>query len=936
MAKMNNFDDLGFEEVDFGDLGFEEEIVPQPEATSFKEDLMPQMEQIPASTTATLPAMDERQFEQEQRQERVKEIEERKKRRELVELDPATGEPLEGQGLTAMERAKEIAFGRTATEDPDAGVGSYALGASDIIGRTFGAATGMGDIAEHTTKFFKDEIEGWNEWASQPENQSFLKQGTALIANILLEIGSDPSAWPGLIKTGGKVAIDKLGKAFLKKDFDELAKAVKYTMSSAAKRKAPAEASRLLKGVEDFTGKTLDKLKDLGILNKKMLEHIDAQPGKNVREKLANMKKRQVGELQSTGVIQDKSIEALYDPTMLKKLEEEAASIQKSIDDLKLKQDVDIKEVEDVAKQRQSIVENVGKSEEYRLQSEFEGQALETMEAGEKLKSGARKAAEQEIAGIKPAIDLEETAKRFTKGGEFSGMGTNDAFNKAEALAGKGKLADADRKELLGEMVAAIEGDVNRVVDYSEIATKLDGISAEAPLKQYQKLLSKEGIDPSFAETFRQIKQGDVNSITKAKDRFNSILESTGTSGETMKLSSKGFKSKIDVVSENTMGDEGIEMLRNLRQVGGEEKAVRDALYDIMKIKPSKSEIVNEVTFNKGIENIDEYLDKAAKKYASSGTHPQMGEGKNFSKFKEVLGLDFEQEIINRAKKINIEKSIPVSEKAIEQTTKQALKSINIESSKALNLLSDATGGIKSKIDDLSKQKIKDLRKYFHKRTKEIETELKAAQKKVKDIGKVDTVAEDFRNEVVYFATKGGFSTETKSYEKFLAKYGRKLTDMMEDQAIMRSFEISSTGNIKNAENLIEFLRGTRPFHTPVAHAAQVGESVINSIYKRLVPYERRLNNAINKIKSQNRDIAKQINKIKKRGGDTEEIVKYLMDKQPLMTMDVLKTEFGKGVDVFKLIDRATLVGIANGTAQGYSNKERMQAKRILARSKKD
>jgi hypothetical protein len=876
-------------------------------------------------------------------------VADRQRRRETAQLDPKTGLPLPGEGLTTLEKAEDIVFTPEVVDDPEAGVFTKGLAAMGLTLRATGAAAGQGEITDPKTKLLRPLADNLEEWGKSREaqntsadqmigslneavreailsgdtpvediekmtatidrleeqkNSGALTTAIELVDGLLIDIGSDPLSWPTIL-----TSMFRAPGAILKR---------------------VGESKGALDVVKKATGKTSDKLKKIGIRNNKMLEFIDEQPGATVREKLKNMKQRQPGELTPSGEVQAESVEALFDERTLRSLDENADVIQRELDALKSTQKEVTEGVIEKGRGRKQGTEEARRGQEFDIDTQAGIETLEAQKAGEKLKGAVREGAEKDIQAIPSSVDVSETVGEFTKGGKFSGRGIDEAFNEAESLAKSGKIDIPTRKKLIGEMVASAEGDADRVVDYSEVVNALNKIRKDAPVADYRRALKAQDIDPAFAESFRRLKQGTSNDVIAAKRQFNKVLAKEGVGvDDTMKAAADNFKAEADKVVKSSLGAEGYAKLLKAQEAGGKSSSARKKLLKAMKLDPRKTEIVEDIDFNDAISNLDGFIDDAAKKFAKDGAHPDMLEGGRFPEWKKHFGIDVESEVRNRAKKLSIGEKAVATEKGVEAVTKEAVGNIKVDATKAKSALSRATGDINKKIDGYVRQSKKQLQKGFTRRANEIKEALNVAKK---EAGLKANVAEDFRKEVEYFAGEGGFSKNTESFKTFTDKYGEKLSSMIEDQAIFSTFDVSSKGKIANFDKTIDAFRGMR-LPSKALQATAFAEQGLNKVMSKVWPYASRLNSLISKTKTKNKELGKQLNRIKKKGGDVNEAIKYLLEKQPLITLDDLASEF-KFIEPFSFIDKAFVTSVANSTGSEYTNKQRSAAKRMLQKGK--
>jgi len=879
-------------------------------------------------------------------------IKERQSRREMFDVDPQTGKALPGEGLSTIEKAKDVLFTPGVVDDPNAGIFTKAFSALGLGTRAVGASVGQGEITDPNTKLLRPLAESLDKWAQSREAQNMsaddminqLNEGVrkavlsgkipketimemtkvidnieeqkssglltgavSVVGNISADIASDPLSWVDILK--GVISVPS--------EIISSTKSIGKTGMQLA---------------EEAVGKTSDRLAKLGVRNPKMIDYIDAQPGKNVREKLSNIRNRQEGALTSGGKIQEESISSLFDERTLQTLEDNASSIERELEALKGTQKGVSERVIEKGIGRKESLQEASKTKELGIEIETGEKISEVKAIEERSKSAVADIGRQEVSKIPTEVEPKSVAEKFTRGGEFSGRGINKAFNEAEELAKAGKIDVATRKNLIGEMVAAIEGDVSRTVDYSEVANYLWKINKDAPLGDYKRLLLEQKIDPSFAESFRRIKQGNANDIIASKRQFNKILSREGFSlDDTVKKSADNFKAIADDVVVNTMGEEGYKKLLTLQEGGGDFKDARDKLLQVMKTSSGESEIIKKIDFNDAVENLDKFIDKSTQQYIKTGSLADVNPDGRFSQWKKHFGIDIEQEVINRAKKLRIGEGVDIAEDVITKSTKEAISGIEIDKKKAIKALTESTGEARKKIDSYVSQSKEQIQKGFSRRVAETKNELKKAQT---EAGMKKNVAKEFKKAVEDFATEGGFSRESPTFKKFQSEYGEKLANMVEDQAIFSVFDVSSTGKIKSTDKVLSSLSGVYGI-TPGIRAAKTAESFTDIIIKKTFSYDKRLNSAINKIKSENRELAKTLNKMtKKQGKDMTEVIAFLKEKQPLLTADVLTSEF-KFLKPLDLMDKSFLTGVATGTISGYTNRERMAAKRMLIRSKR-
>lgn len=808
--------------------------------------------------------------------------------------------------------------------------GQAILGASNLLARGLGAMTFQGDLADEDTSLFKEFKQDLTDWSSSREaqnttadtmignlrttlsssteipeemkaeiesqiaeiekskNSGALTTATDVVGGLMLGIGEDPIVLKSLLK--GVVGI---GKGVVKKAFP--------------------------KTVESITQKTLDTTTDrllkFGVRNKKMIDFIDEQPGKNVKQKLTNIRRRQTGELTPSGKIQDESIEAMFDERTLASLEKNADNIQTELD-----------RVKDVgADVRESIA--------------LKKEARKDVAQAEK-ESGI---AEEEIKGIKKKTETEDVAKKVVEDVESEVTATdivesvinknkikNVGFEEAEEIAKQIPVSQLDAIKTTKDMLIKWTGGATKGRTYNADAIALTTeLRANASLEEIGALLRKKGYGGELAEPIFRVKRRNVSDLKKSKDILNKAIARNADPTDITTQLSKEAKANIDEVVKRTAGDsfKGIQIAE---KAGGETRDAANSLYSAMGIAPTKAGIINEtVVKSKAISKLDEFLEKEAKKFADNGFKPTpaMGKKADFAEWKKHFGFDARKEVESRAKKLGI-----TSE------AKGKIKEIDVDVKEAQKAIVEASASTKQKIDRYAKQSADQVKKGIKRRITEIRQALSKAKTEKALKG---NVASDFRSEVKHFAGEGGFSKNTESFKTFESKYGSKLSDMVEDQAIFSTFNVSPTGKITNAEDLLSSFKGVRV--GGVGQGPQVAafaEGIFNKVYSKLVPFESRLNKAMNKIKASNAQLSKELNRMKKKAikkgeaDPTKEQFRLLMEQNPLVTADIMSSEF-KFFDVLSFMDKAFIVQAANSTGNEFTNKQRMSAKRILVSLKK-
>ena len=226
----------------------------------------------------------------------------------------------------------------------------------------------------------------------------------------------------------------------------------------------------------------------------------------------------------------------------------------------------------------------------------------------------------------------------------------------------------------------------------------------------------------------------------------------------------------------------------------------------------------------------------------------------------------------------------------------------------------------------LASDKLEDIQKAYNARSSEI-------QDAIRESGKKLTVWNDFKNIVSHYATDGSFNMEDELVKKFREDYGDKLADLIPDAGIMSVLDIEADGKVKGTSSLINTFKGVSAVGAPTgAREAKTGADIINKLHSLLLPYSSRLESAFKKFKKIDVATAKRLNKMKKKNGpDAKAALEMMRNENPLISADILASEF-KFFDPLTFVDKATITAIANSTGREYTNRERMAARRLLAR----
>lgn len=857
--------------------------------------------------------------------------------------------------LTTEEKLLDVAFTEDVTRDPSVAVdqsvvgGAKAVvGAVGILPRALGSVvqkfrTGeFGDISKEETKAFKQEIQAINDWAESRENTneradeyidkissnfrkavldgSLSEEQLNKMSSVIDKLEDQKTS--GVLTTAG----DVVGNILFETLSDPLVlKGLIGGVVKGVSRAIPKEIGE--KFAKEYTAKTLDRLSNLGVKSKKMLEYISSKEGDTFREKLANIRLNQPVRTSPSGVALPEDITRELTSETLETLKKNADEIDEILTSTKKESKDAITELEtDIATNKENVKSEFDVKESD-VRAKAEQERFATKSDIESTKEDIISETEYEKDIIGEVASPEGTVEKFTRGGEFSGRDINKAFKKAEELAGEARIYDNDKKALLNEMIAAIEGDADRVADYSDVVSEIWKIKKNAPLGDYRRKLTENGLNPNFAESFRNIKKGDIDSVKKAKKEFNDIIQSEYSLGTAMSKSSENFKKKIDEIVENNLTPENYKKLKGLEEEGGKFRDALKSIHEAMGIKGG-TEIISDIKLGDAISKLDEYFDKQAKILASKGSLSNMGPNGRYSKWKEYFGIDAGQEIINRAKKLGLSERAKKTISYLDKKATKTLGEIDVKESALISALNKQKQTKLSFIDKLKKAEKGKLQSIYDSKINEIKKELARAKSKV---SASENVAEDFRKAVEHFADKGQFEVDNV-YREFESKYGSQLAKLIPDQAVLSSLDITAKGKIKDAiEKTNMFLKGYFP--SDAFQKAKFAEGASQRIVNFLRPYDERIDKIVERIKKSNKEVARELNRIKKRnpGASTDKTVEYLIKNQPFFTMDLVNQEF-KNFDVTDFIDEATILGVANGTIRGVTNRERASAKRLEKR----
>jgi len=253
------------------------------------------------------------------------------------------------------------------------------------------------------------------------------------------------------------------------------------------------------------------------------------------------------------------------------------------------------------------------------------------------------------------------------------------------------------------------------------------------------------------------------------------------------------------------------------------------------------------------------------------------------------------------------------------------------EGRKSIEQIKKAISESESDLKRIAEEKYGDINavtKEFKKKADEIRSKLKKAQE---EYGLAANVVKEFEDVVGRFTRQGGFSKESPKFQEFVLKYGEEMGNLVEDQAVLNFLSVASDGTVTNKRTFTDLFGSIGG--TPMATKLRWGEKSINKALSKIKPYNTRIERVITKIKKKNKELAKDLNRINKRGGNIDDALKLLNEKQPLMTADILSSEF-KFLSPLDFYDKAFLLSVANSTDNTYTAREKMAAKRMLQQVK--
>ena len=747
----------------------------------------------------------------------------------------------------------------------------------------------------------KVKVQAQIDKAEDDKNSGLLTSSADVVGSILLTLGSDPFVIKSLLK-----GIFKIGKKAGKT-------AIKAFNSETAKETAG-------KIVTKVTGESAERMQKLGLNSNKMLDFLEKQPGIDVKEKLKLLRRRQTGEISAGGKIEDASIQKVFGGENLDKLTKNVDDIQAHLDDFISTSNLNKQKLASSTVEKQGAIK-AGK----------EAEIAKSETKNLKNKAFVEAKAEKEIADIVPDITPESIVERSINKGDIAGGGKNVGFNAAEKIEKAVPVPKEDQIKLINEALSVSEGSVKGGANFNKEATEIwDKISKTSSKTDVEKAIKATGLKKTgTSETIMRIMEGNTQAIRAGKEELDNILKKGGDLSGLTKQGASKMKASVDDVIKSNTGEDLTKVKINFQTAGGEEKLARDELWKAMGV--TNADVVgNTIKKGEAIDAMDVFLNKEAEAFASNGFKPTtaMKEGGKLMEWKKHFKLDLRKEVNNRARKIDIKSGL-----------KDKIGKIDINTSEAKKTVIDASNKATEKVRALSKLSLNQLTSNIQSRLKEIRKALSKA-KTNKDIG--ENVSERFNSEVNYFASEsGGFSRSTKSFKKFEKNYGKQLADMVEDQAIFLTFDVTPSGSITNSKKILDNFSSMKAVgaSTP-ARTLIFAEGLINTVFKKFLPYESRLNKVMKKITTSNKELVKELKKLRKKAlkkgaeDPTKEAFALLVEKSPLVTSDVLASEF-KFFNPLTFMDKVTLLNVANSTGNAYTNKERMAAKRLLQKLKK-
>lgn len=660
-----------------------------------------------------------RQFEQEVAPhqqlvlgEKMAVIDERQKRREMAEVDPATGKALPGEGLTAWEKAQDIAFTPEVVDDPYAGLFTKALAGLGLTTRATGAAVGQGEITDQKTKALKPLATKLDKWAEtreardmsakemipkleeavrksilsgkipkeniqkmvdtigtlkEQESSGALTTAINAVDNVLIDIGSDPAAWGTILK-----GVFSVGAGTARAVAREGAKDI---ISSGVARKLAIK-------------------KGLGIPNDEMLNEISKIPGKTIKDKLRHLRvnKYDQNALQTSGRFKPSAIEEAIGDV-------DHTALQKQLDELGTTFKSEVGATEAASKGREEAISRGLKEDVEFAKGEF-GEKASKMIAGEEASLAAKEAKlkakgttlsqkakkrgeieetfkkgevvdEQEILRMEQeeaikgvdakltgeGVSTEEAISKVTGEGEFSGVGKNVGFNEMEELSKAVDVGDKGKKGLLKHMAEVATGGKSEGVNYDAIAEelfKVKSTASEGDLRKALKAIEKKyeiKIPKEMSAVYENILKGDVNSLRNIKKDLNAVLAKGGEITSGQKVRAQGFKDHIENISKKATPEDTWDKILSSKELGGDIGESISTFRQAAGIGSSgDATIIGKIAKPEAISKMDKWIDVAAKEFVENNLKFPSGTKAKLLQWKKHLNIDIISEVRKRAK----------------------------------------------------------------------------------------------------------------------------------------------------------------------------------------------------------------------------------------------------------------------------------------------
>jgi hypothetical protein len=814
-----------------------------------------------------------------------------------------------------LEKAEDVLTTTQVTESAEApsllrtfgGISSLPARALGVLSER--VKTGeFGDIKSEETKLFKGSIEDLNEWVSDRENQNInsdilienlktvletkdlpedlkvrfqdqinemedaqtsgaITKATDIIGNLALEIGSDPLTWIGIVKDA-VVQIPKIAK----KTPAVVSGAVKDVGAGFGLGKAE-DVSTV---VEKTLNKTLDDLSGLNIQDKRFIELVNELPGETVKQKLTNIRREvaKSGEVTPKGELSTTSLENKYFGGDMKATEELLESQKGLLEEtISTKEALTkgAKEAQEAKLERIKSKKGLAKEEVLSIK---EKELADITKATEEGTAGIRTKAGEDIGAVETVVSPEDVVGKFTREGEFAKG--NVGFEEAQRIGKETAIPVSERKLVTQELLALAKGDVERVDDFTDTVNRLwNQVAKDAPVSTFEDVLRVEGFPVEYADAFKRIKQGNVSDLEKVKKLANENISAKGTAlSDFQAISAKNLKSKINEVVKTTMEPKAFKDMLANKKLGGSIKVSRETLLKAMGVNPQEVSIIDDIFVNDAIEKLDVFLNKQAQTLSKTGKIADAKDLGRFKRWKKHFGIDANAEIINRAKKLDIEKGAEEAVKGVVSEAKvgtAVTKATASEKATRISKLAEIAKGMTNKrlarkLKDISKSddKINALKESIAKNSDVI-----SANKKF---------ASDFRKEVDKYIANG-YDSATDSFKSFVKKNKDRVPNvakMVEDEALSRTL---TKGVVKEQVSKVGEVVGAVAQTTPIPATIS---NKIKSVFKTKNVSDENLLKVIDRIKKTNKEAVKDLKRLERQGIDVTAGVKSLKDNQAM------------------------------------------------------